>query len=166
MGKSTKQLKQMEAIFVPNRRGSIEFAGVVEASRDSDCDIHGRRDSDGTIRISLATMDKPRKRSSLSKERDSSTSAKTSILTKRDSIGGNTSGGASKRDSIGNSSKRDSIGSTSKRDSSSSPFGNSYLSNYTILNRQSSVDRELGMNDAAIPRRRSSGGKSSSTPNR
>lgn len=42
MGRTTEQRKQLEAIFVPNKRThTIEFAGVVE--KDTDCDIHGRR---------------------------------------------------------------------------------------------------------------------------
>lgn len=139
MGKSTKQLKRVEALFVPNRRGSLEFAGVVEASRDDDCDIHGRHGS-------LTTSGTP----------------------KRNSISINNLN-ATKRDSIVSSNgnvKRDSIGSTAKRDSVDGPFGNSYLSNYTVLNRQESVDRELAVNDYAIPRRRSSAGKTSDTNNR
>lgn len=41
-----EQRKQLEAIFVPNKRThAIEFAGVVE--KDVDCDVHGspRRNS-------------------------------------------------------------------------------------------------------------------------
>ncbi|XP_055317871.1 uncharacterized protein LOC129576603 isoform X5 [Sitodiplosis mosellana] len=42
MGKTTEQRKQLEAIFVPNKRThTIEFAGVVE--KDNDCDAHGNR---------------------------------------------------------------------------------------------------------------------------
>lgn len=42
MGKTTEQRKQLEAIFVPNKRThTIEFAGVVE--KDTDCDVHGNR---------------------------------------------------------------------------------------------------------------------------
>lgn len=42
MGRTTEQRKQLEAIFVPNKRtNTIEFAGVVE--KDKDCDIHGHR---------------------------------------------------------------------------------------------------------------------------
>lgn len=42
MGKTSEQRKQLEAIFVPNKRThTIEFAGVVE--KDTDCDIHGNR---------------------------------------------------------------------------------------------------------------------------
>lgn len=141
MGKSTKQLKRVEALFVPNRRGSIEFAGVVEASRDDDCDIHGRRGS-----LTSST-----KRNSIS--------INNLNATKRDSIQSN--GNPIKRDSIGSTST-----STAKRDSVDSPFKNSYLSNYTVLNRQESVDRELAVNDYAVPRRRSSAGKSADANNR
>lgn len=42
MGRTTEQRKQLEAIFVPNKRThQIEFAGVVE--KDRDCDVHGNR---------------------------------------------------------------------------------------------------------------------------
>lgn len=81
MGKTTKQLKQMEALFVPNRRGSLEFAGIVEASHDENCDIHGRRGSAGSVK------------------RDSISSTATGGPNKRDSI---TSG-------YGNNPKRDSV---------------------------------------------------------
>lgn len=80
MGKPTKQLKQMEALFVPNRRGSLEFAGVVEATPDQNCDIHGRRGSAGSVK------------------RDSISSTATGH-SKRDSVSS----------AIGNSSKRDSV---------------------------------------------------------
>lgn len=135
MGKSTKQLKRIEALFVPNRRGSIEFAGVREVPADEDCDIHGRRGSIGSG-----------KRNSISTTNVS--------LSKPDSV---VSNGAAKRDSIG---------STPKRDSVDGQFGHSYLSGYTVLNRQESVNRELGINDYAIPRRRSSAGKTADANNR
>lgn len=80
MGKSTKQLKQVEALFVPNRRGSLEFAGVVEATPDQNCDIHGRRGSAGSVK------------------RDSISSTATG-QSKRDSVSS----------AIGNSAKRDSV---------------------------------------------------------
>lgn len=79
MGKTdTEQRKQMEAIFVP-RKGSnhIEFAGVVEASRDKNCDIHGnprrgssqKRDSISfPITISKQTADNLKKRESVDRE--------------------------------------------------------------------------------------------------
>lgn len=42
MGRTSEQRKQLEAIFVPNKRtNTIEFAGVVE--KDAECDIHGNR---------------------------------------------------------------------------------------------------------------------------
>ncbi|XP_031632466.1 general transcriptional corepressor tupA isoform X2 [Contarinia nasturtii] len=77
MGKTTEQRKQLEAIFVPNKRtNTIEFAGVVE--KDSECDIHGNR---------------PKKRDSISfpigvSKRESSDS----ILWKRDSVDRNGNG--------------------------------------------------------------------------
>lgn len=50
MGKHKQQLRQIEALFVPNRKGSIEFAGVVESRESEDCDIHrNRRGSGGSI---------------------------------------------------------------------------------------------------------------------
>lgn len=113
----------MEALFVPNRRGSLEFAGVVEASHDKNCDIHGRRGSGGSV--------------------------------KRDSIS-STATGPNKRDSISSVT-----GSNSTRDSVDGLFGNSYLSNYTVLKRGESIDRDIAANGASHPvvRRRSSGGK-------
>lgn len=119
---------------MPNRRGSIEFAGVREVPADADCDIHGRRGSIGSG-----------KRNSIS----------TNIsLPNPDSVVSN------------GTAKRGSLGSTSKRDTVDGQFGHSYLSAYTVLNRQESVDRELGINDYAIPRRRSSAGKTADANNR
>lgn len=77
MGK-TEQRKQMEAIFVP-RKGTnhIEFAGVVEASRDTNCDIHGnsrrassqKRDSISfPISMPKQTADILKKRESVDRE--------------------------------------------------------------------------------------------------
>lgn len=131
MGKTPQQLKQMEALFVPNRRGSLEFAGVVEASHDQNCDIHGRRGSAGSI--------------------------------KRDSIG-STATSHIKRDSINSG-----IGNNSKRDSVDGLFGDSYLSNYTVLKRGESIDRDLIANGDGHPvvhRRRSSGAKTADANSR
>lgn len=49
MGKTTHQLKQLEALFVPTKGGHIEFAGVVEANRDETDHQTGRRGS-GSIK--------------------------------------------------------------------------------------------------------------------
>lgn len=76
MGRTTEQRKQLEAIFVPNKRtNTIEFAGVVE--KDVDCDIHGhprrgsKRDSI-TFPISLSKRESAdsilRKRDSVDRE--------------------------------------------------------------------------------------------------
>lgn len=128
MGKTTKQLKQMEALFVPNRRGSLEFAGVVEASHDQNCDLHGRRGSAGSV--------------------------------KRDSISSTATGQNAKRDSVSSGIGRDSISSGVGRDSIDGLFGKSYLSNYTVLKRGESIDRDAMNGDShPVIRRRSSGGK-------
>lgn len=132
MGKPTKQFKQMEALFVPNRRGSLEFAGVVEASHDQNCDIHGRRGSGGSV--------------------------------KRDLISSTATATNNKRDSINSG-----IGTNSKRDSVDGLFGNSYLSNYTVLRRGESIDRDLVTNGDSHPvvhRRRSSGAKTAEANSR
>lgn len=76
MGRTGEQRKQLEAIFVPNKRThAIEFAGVVE--KDVDCDIHGnshrnsKRDSI-TFPISLSKRESTdsflRKRNSVDRE--------------------------------------------------------------------------------------------------
>lgn len=78
MGKTVEQQQQMEALFVP-RKGSnhIEFAGIVEASRDRNCDIHGnpirrgssKRDSISfPISLSKDCVDKLKKRDSVDRE--------------------------------------------------------------------------------------------------
>lgn len=72
MGRTGEQRKQLEAIFVPNKRThAIEFAGVVE--KDVDCDVHGspRRNS---------------KRDSISFPISLSDARADSILRKRDSV--------------------------------------------------------------------------------
>lgn len=76
MGRTGEQRKQLEAIFVPNKRThAIEFAGVVE--KDVDCDVHGnsrrssKRDSI-TFPISLSKRESAdsilRKRDSVDRE--------------------------------------------------------------------------------------------------
>lgn len=88
MGKTTQQLKQMEALFVP-RKGSIEFAGVVEASRDANCDIHGRRGSAGSIkRDSISHNNGSTKRDSVDQQSSSEPSYLSlyTVLGKRDSV--------------------------------------------------------------------------------
>lgn len=71
MGRTTEQRKQLEAIFVPNKRThNIEFAGIVE--KDKSCDVHGRR---GSKRDSISFPIGLSKRESAD-----------SILRKRDSV--------------------------------------------------------------------------------
>lgn len=76
MGRTGEQRKQLEAVFIPNKRThAIEFAGVVE--KDVECDIHGnsrrssKRDSI-TFPISLSKRDSAdsilRKRDSVDRE--------------------------------------------------------------------------------------------------
>lgn len=72
MGRTGEQRKQLEAIFVPNKRThAIEFAGVVEKAVD--CDVHGnpRRNS---------------KRDSITFPISLSDARADSILRKRDSV--------------------------------------------------------------------------------
>lgn len=74
MGRTGEQRKQLEAIFVPNKRtNTIEFAGVVE--KDTDCDIHGYRRSSAGKRDSISFPIGLSKRESAD-----------SILRKRDSV--------------------------------------------------------------------------------
>lgn len=74
MGKTTEQIKQLEAVFVPRKgRNSIEFAGVFE--KDSDCDVHGNRRPSGSKRDSISFPINPSKRDSVD-----------SILRKRESV--------------------------------------------------------------------------------
>lgn len=98
MGKTTEQRKQMEAIFVP-RRGSnhIEFAGVVEAKRDTNCDIHGnprrgssqKRDSISfPITMSKQTADNLKKRESVDRELGKVENGDYSTVQRRRSSGG------------------------------------------------------------------------------
>lgn len=74
MGRTTEQRKQLEAIFVPNKRThTIEFAGIVE--KDQDCDVHGKPERRGSKRDSITFP------ISLSKRESAD-----SILRKRDSV--------------------------------------------------------------------------------
>lgn len=74
MGRTSDQRKQLEAIFVPNKRThNIEFAGVVE--KDIDCDIHGHRRGSAAKRDSISFPIGLSKRESAD-----------SILRKRDSV--------------------------------------------------------------------------------
>lgn len=98
MGRTGEQRKQLEAIFVPNKRThTIEFAGVVE--KDTDCDIHGNQTRRNSKRDSISFP------ISLSKRESAD-----SILRKRDSD----------RDIYRNGSNGDSVyGSVQRRRSSS-----------------------------------------------
>lgn len=109
MGRTGEHRKQLEAIFVPNKRThAIEFAGVVE--KDVGCDVHGspRRNS---------------KRDSISFPISLSDARADSILRKRDSMdrevyrNGNANGNANGDNGIyGNSSVQRRRSSSDKAD--------------------------------------------------
>lgn len=71
MGRTTEQRKQLEAIFVPNKRThTIEFAGVVE--KDTDCDVHGNRvKKRDSISFPIRDLSKRESTDSILRKRDS-----------------------------------------------------------------------------------------------
>lgn len=159
MGKSTEQLKQIEALFAPihPQSQSSEIA-VVESRRDYKCDIHGgRRSSSGSI-TAINKKDSITSSSTPSTVMATSATPVKPAVNKRDSIGSVHSNYGSNIGIIRNGYDKNSSSSSS--------------STVPMLRKRESVERDIVtpnrdglMTSSVVLRRRSTFSQDRTLPN-